>query len=297
VSARFELQHGGRGARGVRDILHRQLETALADLPRAAATDEQIHTARKHMKAARATLRLLRPLLTETAYRSENRTLRDAARALSAARDDTVLLKTLSELAQQTKGAGKRRRLAALRADLQSAARRRRAELARHGLRQSAASLRSALAMVDSWPAPPQQWPPIYGSLRDSYRKGRRCARCNSRSASGPALHEWRKRAKYLRNQLEVIAPVQHASVEAMAAKLHKLSDHLGDEHDLAVLGELARRRRRLLGRKADSTLQKKIEQRRRKMCKRALAVGLPIYAEKPARFEKRLRGYFRRWS
>jgi CHAD domain-containing protein len=297
VSARFELQPGSPGARGVRDILHRQLETALAELPRTAPTDEQIHTARKHVKAARATLRLLRPLLTETAYRGGNRTLRDAARALSAARDDSVLLKTLSELAQQTSGAGKRRRLAALRADLQYAARRRRTELARHGLRHSAACLRSALTMVDSWPTPPQHWPPIYASLCASYRTGRRCARRNSRSASGPALHEWRKRAKYLRNQLEVIAPVQHASVEAMAARLHKLADHLGEEHDLAVLGELARRRKGLLGRKADSALQKKIEQRRRKMCERALSVGLPIYAEKPARFEKRLRRYFKHWS
>lgn len=297
MTQRFEVRHATCGARGMRDLLQRQVETALAQLPQRQASDEQIHSARKHMKAARATLRLLRPMLSEVAYGRENRTLRDAARVLSAARDDTVLLQTLNELTRQTKGSGKRRRLSEFRARLQRDASRRRSELVRHGLRQSAARLRSALTMVDSWPTPPEDWKPVYRSLRDSYRKGRHCARGNAQHATGPTLHEWRKRTKYLRNQLELIAPVQHASVEAMSSKLHELSDHLGAEHDLAVLGELAHRSSRQLGRKTDTALQKRIAKRRRKMCKRALAVGLPIYAEKPGHFERRLRQYFRCWS
>jgi hypothetical protein len=84
--------------------------------------------------------------------------------------------------------------------------------------------------------------------------------------------------------------------VEAMSTKLHKLSDRLGDEHDLAVLGDLAGRSAAQVGRKADSALQKLIKKRRRKLRKRALAVGLPFYAEKPAHFQTRLRQYFRRW-
>jgi hypothetical protein len=182
-------------------------------------------------------------------------------------------------------------------ARLQRAAGRRRRALAKHGLRESAAGLRGALTLLHSWPTPPEDWKPVYRSLRDTYREGRRCARYNARHASGPTLHEWRKRAKYLRSQLELIAPVQHASVEAMSAKLHELSDDLGEEHDLAVLGELAHRSGRQLGRKTDCALQKAIDKRRRKMRKRALAVGLPIYAEKPGHFETRLRHDFRRWS
>jgi CHAD domain-containing protein len=297
MASRFEASHATRGARGMRDILHRQLETALAELPLGRATDEQIHRARKDMKAARATLRLLRPLLSKAAYQHENHALRDAARALSAARDDTVLVKSLEKLSRQMRGSGKRRRLAAFAARLRREAARRRSELERRGLRQSAARLRSAVAMAESWPAPPQDWKPVYRSLCDSYRKGRRCAQCNKRQATGPSLHEWRKRAKYLRNQLEVIAPVQHASVEAMSAQLHELSDHLGDEHDLAMLGDLAERRAAQVGRKADSALQKVIKKRRRKLCKRALAVGLPIYAEKPGHFQTRLLQYFQQWS
>ena len=81
MTHRFAVSHATRGARGMRDLLHRQVQRAIAQLPQRQATDEQIHSARKHMKAARATLRLLRPMLSEAAYGRENRALRDAARA------------------------------------------------------------------------------------------------------------------------------------------------------------------------------------------------------------------------
>jgi len=44
----------------------------------------------------------------------------------------------------------------------------------------------------------------------------------------------------------------------------------------------MAHRSGRQLGRKTDAALQRRIAKRRRKICKRALAVGLPLYAEHP---------------
>lgn len=291
----FEVSHANSGARGMRAILHRQIEAAITGLPRAHPTDEEIHEARKQMKAARATLRLLRPLLNETSYRSENRILRDAARALSAARDSTVLVKTLEELVERVPGKSTRKRLTAFEAQLQRDARRSRAQVARSGLRRSAAQLRTALQRVDSWLETEPAWDTVRRSLRDSYRKGRRCARCNARRLDDATLHEWRKRAKYLRSQLQVLAPVQHASLKSMADELRELTDQLGQEHDLAVLSELARQdgRHRVEG-KANRELQRLIDKRRRKLRKRALRVGLPLYAEKPGHFAARLGGYLR---
>jgi len=131
--------------------------------------------------------------------------------------------------------------------------------------------------------------------MRDSYRKGRQCARCNEREASAASLHEWRKRANYLRSQLAVIAPVQQASLQTMSGELHRLSDQLGEEHDLSVLADLARQGG--LERKAERSLKKLIEKRRRKLRKGAISVGLPVYSEKPADFETRLRRYFQQWT
>ena len=133
-------------------------------------------------------------------------------------------------------------------------------------------------------------------ALCKTYRQGRQCARANQLCRNGATLHEWRKCAKYLRSQLEVIAPVQHASIESMSRKLHELSDHLGDEHDLAVLSALAQEDSGGNGHEADGALQKLIARKRRKLRKRALEVGLPLYAEKPRDFAARLRGYFREW-
>jgi hypothetical protein len=57
VTQGFEVSHTTSGARGMRAILHRQIEAAIAALPRHDPTDEEIHAARKQMKAARATPR------------------------------------------------------------------------------------------------------------------------------------------------------------------------------------------------------------------------------------------------
>ncbi len=294
----FEVSRATSGARGLRAILHRQIEAAIAALLQREATDEEIHEARKRMNAARATLRLLRPLLSERSYRAENHLLRDAARALSAARDSIVLVKTLERLRQRAAGKRTSERLESFEAQLRRDSERSHAQVARGGQRQSAARLRTVLQRLDSWPDPAPDWQAVCHSLRDSYRKGRRCARCNARQRDGAALHEWRKRAKYLRSQLQVLAPVQHASLKAMADELHDLSDHLGDEHDLAVLGDLAQQDGQYrVDDKTNRTLQRLIDKRRRKLRKRALKVGLPLYREKPAHFEARLRGYFRQWQ
>ena len=295
MTKRFEVSHANYGARAMREILKRQIETAVEELPRGRPTDEEVHSIRKHMKAARGTLRLLRPLLSERDYRAENRALRDAARAFGAARDGAVRVETLEDLMQKTKGNGARRGLAEFDAQLKKDADRKRSRLARHGVRHSGAQLRAALRRVHSWPEPRMDWRAVCRSMRDSYRKGRQCARCNERAASAASLHEWRKRAKYLRSQLEVIAPVQHASLQAMSGELHRLSDQLGEEHDLSVLGDLALRGG--LEHKAKRSLKKRIEKRRRKLRKRAISVGLPLYSEKPADFETRLRRYFRQWT
>ena len=272
MTNRFEVSHSTYGARATREILQRQIETAVAKLPRGLPTDQQVHSVRRHMKAARATLRLLRPLLSERDYRLENRALRDAARAFGAARDGAVLVATLGELMPRAKGNGARRGLAALEARLKQDAERKRRRLAQRGLRQSAARLRSSLARVHSWPEPATNWAAICRSLRNTYRQGRRCARGNARNPSTATLHEWRKRAKYLRSQLEVIAPLQHASLRSMTGDLRRLSDQLGEEHDLAVLRDLSHQRG--FDRTAERSLQSLIRKRRRRLRKRAITSG-----------------------
>ncbi len=247
---------------------------------------------RKQLKAARATLRLLRGSLSERAYRALHRLLRDAARQLQTARDDTVLVGTLDALMAELVREIGRGPLAAFEAQLRRGATRSGAWTRREGLCRAAAKLRGAQSRLHGCSNSAEGWGAVRRSLTDSYRRARKAARGNARQADGRSLHEWRKRTKSLHSQLLVIAPMQHASLIRLASRLHRLANRLGEEHDLAVLSERAGGS---LEEDASSVLQRVIARRRASLQRKALALGVRAYAEKPTHFGRRLRRYFRR--
>lgn len=295
MKRRLQVDRTACGLRRVHDILRRRIRGALAALRHARATDEEIHGARKQMKAARATLRLLRPKLPARTFERENHLLRDAGRAIGAARDNRVLQRRLGELLDGSSSPPPptvERFAGQLRQRAQAA----RADALRDGMRRSAAHLEEALSNSASWPSLPRGWKQVRRGLRRSYRLGRRIAKGNARNATAESLHEWRKRSKDLRGQLEVIAPLQRPSLEKMAHRLHTLTDELGEEHDLAVLRQRLQGTRSGVTGSAREQLKKRIAKRRAKARRRALKVGKKVYADHPARFAARLRDYFRGW-
>src|SRR5436305_14370843 len=108
---------------GVCDELLSHVGDALKALNARRVTDERIHTARKHLKRARANLRLLRNTVREAAYTRENTALRDAARPLSSVRDAKVLVETLDALLDRTTSAPRRMLLLKARAALEKSRR------------------------------------------------------------------------------------------------------------------------------------------------------------------------------
>ena len=84
--------------------------------------------------------------------------------------------------------------------------------------------------------------------------------------------------------------------IGALADHAHDLSDHLGDDHDLALLREEAQRRRDSFASPADQRhLLQEIDQRRGELQFAAISLGERIYAEKPKKFTSRLAKRFRR--
>src|SRR5690348_16444807 len=81
-----------------RDIFLRQLDAAIEELQ---GREPNIHGARKQLKRARATLRLMRPAIENDQYRRENTVARDAARPLSMARDNEVMSEALDGLLER----------------------------------------------------------------------------------------------------------------------------------------------------------------------------------------------------
>src|SRR5438477_7244221 len=77
-------------------------------------TDDDLHDARRAIKRARATLRLLRPALDHDVFSAANIGLRDAARPLTQARDAKALLDALKRLGKRVDAPAARALLPAL---------------------------------------------------------------------------------------------------------------------------------------------------------------------------------------
>jgi len=256
--------------------------------------ERAIHETRKALKRLRALLRLLRSELGERLFAREYTILRDAARRLAGARDAEVMVDTLDTLlARHPRKLARRRALIELHELLvaERAAARQRAlgdgttrgevlcELA--GMRERVArwslSERPSIAVVES-------------EMRRLYRQGRRRHRRLAHGAGGArALHEWRKRVKDLRYAAEMLG------LRPLARRADTLGEHLGEEHDLALLAALLPAPGRApfagkRGKQARKTLLKRIARRRARLRKRALREGERLYRRRPKRFARRLR-------
>jgi CHAD domain-containing protein len=281
--------------REARKILLSQIGKALQPLEEARPTDEHIHRARKQIKKARATLRLLRKSLPRSRYRAENDCLRNAAQPLSQARDAAVLLRTLDHLDNGSAGVDG---AASLRRQLFEERSRARAVIAGpYGLPRARRLLHNARAQASHWQLNRQGWSVVGPGLKKVYARGRNALAAARRTPSDEKLHEWRKQCKYLRHQLELLEPAWPGPLGCLAQEAHLLSDLLGDDHDLAVLRDKARLNRALRADQARrEALLALIDARRHPLQLKALRLGKRLYADSPKRFSERLEHYWHAW-
>ena len=122
--------------------------------------------------------------------------------------------------------------------------------------------------------------------LRRTYARGRTAFERAERKPTDERLHEWRKRAKDLRHQQQLLRPAWPDVLSAQAKGAKRLGDLLGDDHDLALLDERLRDDVRF------ADVRELLLQRRAELQAEAFALGRRIYAESPKRFGKRVGGY-----
>ncbi|HYM45016.1 MAG TPA: CHAD domain-containing protein [Solirubrobacteraceae bacterium] len=330
----FGLLAGEPAAEGLRRVALGQLDLAielLAGESTVSPDDEAVHETRKALKRLRALLRLLEDALGPGRAARERAVVREAASRLAGARDAEVMVGTLDALVRRhPRRLGRRRGVIELRAHLErervaAAARAlgaadRSATPALNGWAEeralptaerthAAAELSALRDRVASWTLPDR---PV-GKLVDSglvrvYREGRvRFGRAAARKPSPTALHRWRKHVKDLRYVAEVLdvqsAPDADAArattsgdgrLAKLARRADALGELLGEEHDLALLAELARTDKRLQRRKrARRALLRTIARRRARLRERALRAGGRLYARKPKRFVRRMRASY----
>ncbi|MGE0644450.1 MAG: CHAD domain-containing protein [Nitrospira sp.] len=226
-------------AETVRDALLGHIEMAVKAIRTREPSDEQIHSARKELKRARADLRLLRQAIGQRAYARENAALRDAARPLSGVRDAAVLKETVEMLIKNGRSGARRTLLLNVRRALERARREARTELRMlNAAKESVACLVTAAGRMRQWKFKESYTASLYKGLQRTYKQGRAAFRTACADPTNERLHEWRKEVKYLGQSMEVWKAHGSAGVKKFVKLADKLADILGDDHDLAVFEE-----------------------------------------------------------
>jgi CHAD domain-containing protein len=293
-----QLREGESALKSVRRIVRREATKALEriDVPSPPA-DAAIHDARKRLKRARAALRLVRKPLGPRRFRRENEAFRDAARPLSEIRDAKILVEAFDALVE--KATSRHRRglkrvrdvLIAHQLQVRGRVFRKKAPL-----KPVVSALRSVRRRTDDWSLGGGGWSALGHGVRRVYRSGRQVFTVARQQPRDGTLHELRKQAKYLWEELEILAPIAPRMLKGLADRAHKLSDALGDDHDLGVLRQRLGRSPARVPRVANATLSRMIEAKRRRLQARAFALGARVYDETPRRFAKRLRDRWHVW-
>jgi CHAD domain-containing protein len=123
------------------------------------------------------------------------------------------------------------------------------------------------------------------------YRRGRKAARAAVKDPSTENLHELRKRAKDLWYAARILRPVAPKRMRALGRDAHRLSDLIGEDHDLSVLEQHATRHRSQLANDAAFTaLEGLSARRRRQLQSQALRRARRRYRTKPTKLARRWR-------
>ena len=210
---------------GILLVARRHATAASVDPKRA------VHDFRKSIRRARSVVALLRPALGRTAADGLAEELRQAFRDTGDLRDSDVLTATLAAVS------GDDPELFVEAAEV----------AARLGANPKSADsgkiVRKALPILRRLPAAlevilPREYstPDLEGGLTRSYRRSHRAWIQARDSRTDADFHEWRKRAKELRYQVELLASTGSPSLKAREKALGALARELGEVTDMSML-------------------------------------------------------------
>ena len=301
TSRRYELRSDESPSAGIERIALGRIDHALGELrgEGSATFAESVHEARKDLKKLRSVLRLVRDRIGDETYRRENARFGEAGRMLSGARDAQVKLETIDALRDRSERMPTKTNL---RAFVRALERERRSH-GRAGMKRdavverAAAEIEAGRAAVGEWAPAEDGWDLVAGGFARGYRRGRRWLRDVHADPSAEHVHEWRKRVKDHWYHLRILRPMWPSELGVRADEIHRLSELLGDHHDLAVLAEDARGRRELFAREETLTdLLAAVEERQGELLARALRLGDLLYAERRKAVVSRFESYWATW-
>jgi CHAD domain-containing protein len=297
----YRLHEGEFLPDGIRRIARGQLDYASDALGKAPdrKIGEAVHETRKSFKRLRALVRVARAPLGDNRYRKENTDYREAGRLLSGVRDSKVLIDTLDGLNERAADEITPEATAELRSALGDEHERALETLKGDNIAVESvlAKLKTARRRTARWTFDADGFDALTPGIERIYRRGRNRMRAVCDESSTENLHELRKRVKDLWHVTQIVGPASPKQLKKLGKRTHRLSDLLGDDHDLAVLRDYVETHPQCV--RDDETrlaLLALIDRRRQALQQDALKLGKRIFKRKPKRFVRALeRGWRKR--
>ena len=293
----YELRHGETLSDNLRRICSKQIDGAIAIAKGEVQTDDTpVHEMRKHLKKARAALRLVRREIGRGLFREQDRCLRDVGRLASEIRDAEVRLQTVRQLQEVTRHGGQRaygKLEAMLTLELENFV----AAFAEWQI-QAVPILEQAASAVDHWTLDQFDCQQLRCAVQDSYKQARKALARGTANPTAENFHAFRTEAKRLWYQLRILRPVNPVVLKALSDDLRSLGNLLGRAHDMSFLGD------RLRSDNGNSDSQREgqkllavIEVSQADLQRGAAELAQHFFAERPRDFGSRIASRLQEWE
>ena len=253
--------------------------------------DAGVHDVRKGLKRLRALIGLTEPALGAAIARRERIRYRDLGRMLAAARDADVLLRTLEKIDRHF-DLGKAGPTARLTQALREAAAEPPPRAVTKRLRDGLERASVAMAKLDFSAIDAAR---LADATTATYRQCRRGLRRAQHDTDDETMHQWRRHVQRHWRHMRLLSNAWPAEFDARVEAARRLSQQLGDHHDLALLKAFVRAtdRRSVPRRDRDAVLQF-VAILQKQLCRSAWPLGQLLFAEPPTAFRMRFRVYWR---
>jgi CHAD domain-containing protein len=294
----YQLRKAEKFGPGLRRLCRKQIEGAIAVASGQKKTgDTPVHEMRKHLKKARAALRLVRKEIGASLFREQDDCLRDVGRLTSEIRDAEVRLQTVRELQGITQRRNYRGAFPKLEAMLVMEFENFMAAFAEWQT-QAAPMLERARANIDCWPLDHFGCKQLRRAVQRSYKNARKALACAQASPSPENFHRLRTRAKRLWYELRILRPVNPVVLKNLSDDLDALGSLLGRAHDLSFLGDRLRRyRQNSEWEREGHKLLAVIEVSQGDLQRGAAELAEHFFAERPRDFGDRIGSWLENWE
>ena len=293
----YQLKHGQTLGDNLRRICRKQIEGAIAiTTGEKKASDTPVHGVRKHLKKARAALRLVRKEIGHGLFREQDRCLRDVGRLTSEIRDAEVRLQTVRQLQgiTQRRGRGVYAKLeGVLMLELENFM----AAFAEWQT-QAVPMLERAHANIDCWPLDQFNCKQLRRAVQRTYKRARKALASAEATPTIENFHRFRTKAKRLWYELRILRPINPVVLKNLSDDLRAMANLLGRAHDLSFLGD------RLRGGDQKSEWEREghkllavIEVSQGDLQRGAAELAEHFFAERPRDFGDRIASWLDNWE